>query len=227
MARTFNGTSDFVNVNGAHGFVNGTPYTVAFWVKASGNNGKVLWGEGNAGSSSPFFIIQGDTTSPNTKLIIAIKDDIGVARLTMTTSGTVLTNAWHHFAWTQDGTSPSTNVIAYIDGVQDSTSSYLNQTTTINTARIGDLRRAGSDILFFAGTMAHVATWSRTLAAHEVLTLASGAAPSVLAPTHYWPLWGADSPEPDLGVSTHVTGALTGTTAAAEGRVHNSLLVLT
>ncbi len=94
-----------------------------------------------------------------------------------------------------------------------------------NGVRIGN-QATGPSGARWNGSLAHVAYWSRALSAHEVVGLAAGMLPSHLGPDHYWPLWGADSPEFDQGLAAHVSGTLTGTARVIDPRVGISLFGL-
>jgi hypothetical protein len=115
----------------------------------------------------------------------------------------------------------------YVDGAADSSGTRTalsnSNSQTFNTTNIGVLVR-NTTSNFYSGTISEVATWTRTLSQGEVTSLASGLPASHLAPAHYWPLWGVDSPEPDIGTAAHTTGTLTGTTAVDGARVGKELL---
>lgn len=221
MARNFNGTTARLNVNGAQ-LYNGltTAYSLAFWVKAASQNGPIAYSEAH-NTTSNFFGIQTATGG----LLRVAANNGSATILNFTTVSAILNSTWRHFTYTQTTGRLST---AYVDGVSDATSTPgAASWVTTNNARIGDIDRSGVEQLFWAGSLCHLASWSRTLTAGEARLLASGLPPSHLAPDHYWPLWGVDSPEPDLGSATHVTGAVTAATAVAEARVTSNLLRIT
>lgn len=213
MARSFNGTSDYIAADAAHITNAGVEFSIAFWVNAALVNGQELYGEGNSGAAGPFFQIQCNSTG---RIVISVRSGTGGASDQGTTSAVVFNSVWRHVCVTQNA---ANGLGIYIDGSLDkgfgrtALSNAAGQ--TFNTATWGALRR-NTTAGFYGGLLAHGATWSRVLSAQEVAALANGQLPPALGPAHYWPLWGVDSPEPDL-VSAGTDGTLTGTSQAAGG----------
>lgn len=223
MARNFNGTSDIIKASGANVWGRLTACSFAFWVNAAAQNNKNVYDESGANASNIFFI-GSDSVSPFRKLFVGTFNGSSV---TVRSVSTVFDASWHHVAFCQAADGSYT---LYIDGVLDSSGSVFMQSITgFDRATMGAGNRgsgAGTSSNFLNGILAHVATWTRQLAAGEAQSLANGLLPSHLAPAHYWPLWGVDSPEPDL-TSPGVDGALTGTSQPAGGPpVNLSLLPL-
>lgn len=230
MSRSFNGTSDFIAANTAHVTNGGVAFTIACWVNASlaAANLKNLYGEGNTGAAGPFFQIQGESVSG--RLFISARSaSTGGSNSLTGTSRPAFDSTWHHIAVTQT----TGNVItAYVDGIADGTltrTALSNSTTQVfNTTSWGTIVR-NTNTTFLGGLIAHAALWTRTLSAQEIVSLAAGALPSLFAPVHYWPFWGTDSPEPDIGNHAGVAGVngtLTGTTAAGGSPTQMRLLRL-
>ena len=189
-------------------------FSVAAWVKATAATQKSVFSLGRNSASGQINVASGVANGALIRIVIV--NDAGTTESDTTGAKTALDNTWHHVAVTLD---TSRGVKRYIDGALDGSTTYTSGGTyTFVRAGIGLLRRS-TNTAFWPGSLAHVAAWTRTLAANEALSLASGLPPSHLAPTNYWPLWGKDSPEPDIGNGTHVTGTLTGTAAANEARV--------
>lgn len=221
MARSFNGTSDMIVVDGAHLFSTGVASSFAFWINAAAQVGRCIYSEGNSSVSTQQFSIDTQSVSPgNTCRFLIVTG--GSVKVDNTGSAVICDSTWHHVAITLN---TSRNWVRYVDGATDGSGTYSIATAGFNVAAMGVLRR-NTNTLFFAGSLAHMANWTRTLSATEAATLAAGLSPSHLGPDHYWPLFGVDSPELDLGNGTHVAGTLTGTSAAAEAKVGSGLLVL-
>jgi hypothetical protein len=127
---------------------------------------------------------------------------------------------WHHFIFTIDGAG---NYRYFVDGAADKTGTYTASATTIDELAIGCQRVGGVNGLFFPGVLAEVATWTAYLTLQDARTLYAGFPPSYVRRTllrAYWPLLGADSPEPDYS-GGKFAGTLTGTAAAPHPPVNS------
>ena len=109
-------------------------------------------------------------------------------------------DTWHHGCAVY---ASSTSRSAYLDGggkVEDTVDATpLN----IDTTAIGRLSRL-SATNYFDGRIAEVGIWNVALTDNEVISLASGNSPLLVRPLSlqaYWPLYGLNSPEPDLAGS--------------------------
>ncbi len=223
MARSFNGTTDLIAANTAASFAF-TPYSVAFWVNAPITaTERCVFGEGLSSSANSFLELfaQPGSIKP---LGYRVRNTTGFA-LSGATAGNVIDSTPHHFAFTQDG---SGNWAVFVDGGADNSGTYSTVTviSALNRCTIGALVRSTTSF-FCNGKVWDVAKWSRKLSAGEAALLGAGLPASHLAPDRYWPLFGADSPEPDLGVIAHVAGTLTGTAAANGARVGIGLVGFT
>ena len=231
MARSFNGTSDDIVANAAASFSEQSAYTVAFWVKAPPNGSsptsQTCWCEGANASNNQFILIGKRVTGSSQQGIVTIRNNAGGTSQVnaVATNGVLFDSTWHHFMYAQNGAA-TCGYHYYIDGVLDKSGTYTSGATTINVLSMGCDTRNGGTAQFFNGTLAEVAKWSRQLSVSEAASLAAGLPASHLGPDHYWPLWGVDSPEPDIGAASHVTGSLTGTAFASGGRSNGDLLTL-
>lgn len=208
MARLFNGTSGDGIADDAHVAVNSAGWTVAVWVKGAAQAAKGVYTEGNSGNSTPFVIIGSDSTSTS-KMQFRVRANLSTQNATLVTTATVFDSTWHHFVARQT----AANALAtWVDGTADTSGSWGPGAQTLNRVTIAATRTSGAAGSFFSGSIAHVASWKRALATQEIALLAAGVLPPHLAPDHYWPLWGADSPEPDLvlsGVDATLAGSPT------------------
>lgn len=215
MARSFNGTSDLIAVTAAP-FSSGSPtMTLSAFIKTSSSAAGAIIASDTG--SSPNRVYQFTKTALN-KLQFTVFATSVVHTITGATS--VNDGLWHHVAAVNDGT---TGWI-YLDGVQDVTGAQAaNHTLNLHNFRIG-AQLVGVTGAFWNGSIAHAALWSSALTVSAAVSMSAGLPSSHLGPEHYYPLWGADSPEPDIGIQTHATGALTGTAAVNEARVSNGLV---
>lgn len=222
MARSFNGTSDLIAMNGAATWKNTVAYSVALWVSANtAATELVCYSEGVSTSANGFIELFTQAVSTQ-KMGVRLRNTSATV-LSFGSTATVFDNTPHHFTYTQDA---SGNYAAYVDGAPDASGTFSTANPpTCNRNTVGAFVRNGTG-QFFPGIVWDVAKWSRQIAAGEAASLGAGLPASHINPDHYWPLWGADSPEPDIGGGTHTAGTLTGTTAATGGRISPSLLVL-
>lgn len=222
MARSVNGTTDLIVADAAHSYGADSAFSVSAWVKGAAQGNKSIYSEGQSTSTNSWFDFASDDTSTN-KLKAQVANSSGTSIVHIVGTITAFDSTWHHICCTQDA---NRHLALFVDGVADSAGTISAGTVSAPVrVGIGFLRRSTSSA-FFSGTIAHVATWTRQLAAGEIVTLAAGLPASHLAPAHYWPLWGSDSPEPDIGTGTKVPGVLTGTSPANEARSCRSLLAL-
>lgn len=197
MARSFNGTSDLITIDAVTAIsTTSDAWTWAGWVKGAAQSTKAFVSQ-CANATNPQMYFGTDSSTPFNNCRFLLVDVGGVTRVNMLIStATVMDSTPHHVAVTWDS---SANWVVYVDGVNDhsgSTSSAVSIGTT--RATFGCFRRStNSD--FLNGSLWDWARWSRALSAKEILSLANGLPPSHLGPDHYWPLWGLDSPEPDIG----------------------------
>jgi len=225
VSRTF-GASSFC-FNDADGiYSEQVAYTVALWVnRAAITTEQECFSEGSRSSTNPLFILRTGPTSG--KAAVSIRNNAGGGSnpANLTTALTVFDGTWHHLAFAQDAAG---NFQVYVDGVADGTAhgTFVPGATTMSCVAVGAFRSTTTANTFNTGSCAHVATWSRQLAATEIASLAGGLLPSVLGPVHYWPLWGIDAAEPDLG-SGHAALSLSAGPTAGASNPRTSLRLLT
>lgn len=198
MARSFNGTSDVIRADGANlATLESGNVSFAAWVKASGAiTNAVYYGEGVNGNNPH---LQWQTNSGKWRGFL--RDVNGLSMINGVSSALTLADGtWHHFVYSQSLSGSTVSWQVYIDGAADSTAhgTYGSTNASCTRVSIGALARS-TTTNFFAGTLLGVASWSRSLSAAEAKSLANGLPASRLGPSHYWPLWGVDSPEPDIG----------------------------
>lgn len=129
------------------------------------------------------------------------------------TTGVTNTNEWHHgvavFASTTDRR-------VYLDGGGKNTDPTNVNPTGVTVARIGRVGITQVDETF-QGRIAEVGIWNVALTDEEAAALAAGAPPTRVRPgslVRYAPLWGFESPEPDLGGNADTWSLNNGPTTA-------------
>ena len=205
MGRTFNGTTQDIGVVGSNVTGPGITWSVAAWIKATAgaNNSVPFYSEGLNGNANPFVWL---AVSAANKATIFLRANGGGSSDNFVTTASVATGAWVHFCITQT----AGNLLStYVNGIPDATFTRTGNSSGATTLdRIGFAFFVTNGDSFWAGSIAHAASWSRTLAAQEAKELANGLLPSHLGPLHYWTLFGVDSPEPDIGTGTHNTSVM-------------------
>lgn len=226
MARSFNGTSDHINMDGAQ--INGTimlkwdsPATWACWVNGGGANQCVYCETQPPNTRNQFSI--NCAGAGGAFINVVLHDNVNNTTLNVTGTHTAFGDSkWHHIAWVQipNGDASVITCKSYVDGVLDINTSF-NADPTFDldpgSCALGYLHT--TDINFYNGKIAHMVSYKVALSANQVGSLANGFPPTHYGPIHYWPLWGA-SPESDIGegwpptpiASPRTLGSLTGTT---------------
>jgi Concanavalin A-like lectin/glucanases superfamily len=197
LARSFNGTSDYIT-NAGYTIPSGGNISFAAWVNPSAfpQIGSIFGCVNAAG-----YEFRVDTNGT----LELLKQDIASVG---TSTGTISTNTWTQVVATYDGT----NLAFYING---SASGTASNTQTIGGA-VGYNVGVGrpSDAEFFDGAIADAAVWSVILSDTEISNLASGQRANKIGENAnfliYWPILG-QSPEPDQSGGGN-NGTLNGTT---------------
>lgn len=124
-------------------------------------------------------------------------------------------DVWHHYLMVQNRGTPLNSV--WIDGVA--------QTLTPGTHDAGAYNNCPNQTIYFGnhpsglyvqGAMAEMALFPGTLfGLNQAKALTAGARVTEMPtkPSYYWPLFGADSPEPDYG-GTRKSATVSGTVAS-------------
>lgn len=217
MARSTNGTSDYIDCGSISALGSATYATLAGWVYRSASGTKAGFGVYLAPYrlswiwwSDNVFYVQAD-------------NGVGAQYVTVAANSA---SGWHHIAVVYDGTqgTNTTRLRTYLDGVASTMAAgagtipaTLSATTGTTAYRFG-MDNSGSN-RFFAGSYAEHGAWSVALTAADVAALYRGS-PSMVRPDAllaYWPIMGNASPEPDL--YGNGDGTLTGTTKVDHPRI--------
>lgn len=220
------GASSFLFSDNGGIYSESSAFSVGLWVNRAGTTStQTFYGEASRANTTTIFSLQTGPTSGKASVFLRNSSNV-IGILNVATASTVFDSTWHHFGYAQDA---SGNWQVYVDGVADSNchGAFTPGSFTAPGLGIGCLRQNPTTQVFNGGAAAHAATWSRQLSAKEFVSLAAGLPPSILGPTHYWPLWIVESPIADIG-STRLASAIaaggTPTTPAGGPRVGLSLL---
>lgn len=214
MARSFNGTTDLIDINSMPAGDTSPNINLGCWINTSTIAGALMCSDGGSGTGR---VIQFRVSANVVNFILFTT---GSAH-SLSGSVTVTGGVWHHVVGAFDGTT----MRLYVDGSPDGTlTTGANGTLATKHFRIG-AQISGVTQQLYAGSMAHAFIRYSALSANEVKSLANGMLPSHLGVDHYWPLWGMDSPEPDIGNSSHATDVLSGTSFATD-QAHEAVSLL-
>ena len=163
------GSDDWIGI--LQGRTGGVPiypelvFSVAFWVKARAQSGRVVFGEGSTDSRDPVFEI---STSLSGKVAVLIRDDEGNVVLEEESTSTAFDDTWHHVVWAQD----DGNAKLYIDGVEDATDfSYELGDVHLNSTALGGLVTFNRPCCYLQGSLDDVGLWDHELSLAEVEAL--------------------------------------------------------
>ena len=189
--------------------------TLACWFNPNDISDRSLVSILNTGAPSDnAFVLH---TSSGDTLVHASVANGGGGTGSAASGGTVTTGAWHHAAATFFSTTSRNAWLNGVGGATDTTA--CANPTGPNQA---GLSAGGLGQTYFNGAIAEAAIWDVALTAAEIATLARGVSPLLVRPGSllaYWPVYGTQSPEPDLKGAAALT--ITGTaTAAAHPRVY-------
>lgn len=208
MARSFNGTSDAIAASTS---VNTNTLTIGGWALFN-----------SLGTYDP---------------IITSRTTLFAGLILSSAAGNPLTASWRNVSPEYDaatGLTITTGVWTYCAMVVTPTSLTTYRQTkggtlgsfTINTtynAQAESAWKLGYDTAgrYLNGNLAEFGTWTNSLTQQEIQALANGCLPYQVRPAAlaaYWPLWGLQSPEPDLSGASN-SGTLTGTAFATHAPV--------
>lgn len=199
MARSFNGTSDYIHMGFDSSLNPSGSYSVCAWARMATFSPGVFYAavsSRNIVSSKGYGYIlykSGDTNR------WSFWQGVGASGVgawhSVDSAITPTIGAWYHLLGTWDGT----NQTFYVNGTSAGTGTTTFGANAARETRIGAGQNESTPSFYFKGDVSGVAIWNRALSAGDAISLASGLPPSHLGPSHYWPFWGVDSPEPDIG----------------------------
>lgn len=154
-ALSFDGVDDHVLIPAASGLPVydglGTPFSIAFWVKAPAQADRRVWSEqqGAPANAGPLFTLGSGSGSAalNERLRVFVRNDALNNVVNVTSQAVVFDDTWHHVVYADH----AGRARLYIDGALDSVIDYsrwsygplspLRSTFTLNSATIGAVVR--------------------------------------------------------------------------------------
>jgi concanavalin A-like lectin/glucanase superfamily protein len=221
MARSFNGTSDRIDVANESVFdiERTSPFSVALWVylpSLPGTFREIVSKVGAGGTTGWAFHIKSTG-------VLSVEFDGTTEFFQRDTTAGVSTLAWHPVGFTSSGVAGATGVTIYVDGaVAASSVGADNLTQSILNAiplQFGCAGGSGAPEAFFNGTLAEAGIWNVELTSGNFASLYNsglGASALTVQPSAllgYWPLCGLSNPEPDAKAGNN--GTVVGATQAA------------
>lgn len=192
MARDFSGT-DGQYLGTSTVVVESYPFTIAAWVRfdeAADEAGDSVLTTSRADFSHYFFLGRdGDG-----KIVFAARD--GVGPVGAVSPATISLNTWYRICAV--GRSRTDRSI-FVDGGDEATDTVDRLPTSLERTQVGAIEGLSP----MHGRIAEVKVWNVALEDNEIIADALGVdvRPEAIAGGNgnYWPLYGLDSPEPDLG----------------------------
>jgi len=210
MARTTNDISDAIGGSSLSTLDGATLITMGGWIYRSASLTWAGAGASTDGSNALAFVHNGS----NDHVFIIPRN----ASSTFGRVDNITFSGWNHYLCLYDGGGSTDNdkIKVYLNGTLQTISSWTGSPPTTLPSSMPWLW--GSDNLsgtrYHAGSYAEWGVWAGTLTTDQISSLAKGRRPIDVAPeilAHYWPIYGRQSPEPDLvgGVTSTVTGTTT------------------
>ncbi len=120
------------------------------------------------------------------------------------TTNNVFTNIWHH-GYCEEISSTLRRAVLDADFANEGVDTTSVVFPAMNVSHIGAAQQLTIG-RHMDGRIAEVAIWNGYACTNaQILALSKGASPFEIGaplPTHFWPLWGLNSPEVDLGLGT-------------------------
>jgi len=173
-ALEFDGTDDYIEINGYKGVLGAQSRTVTAWVKTGANKHMdiISWGNNSVGEQWLFSTMGVGSRSEPTGVL-----RLNVSSGYITGSKRVTNDQWHHITAVleNDGLADVSDVMLYVDGEPDTATKIVAQAihTTIGTnVKIG----ASSDgtSRFFEGSIDSVRVYERALSGTEISDMSRG-----------------------------------------------------
>jgi hypothetical protein len=173
-ALEFDGTDDYVEIDGYKGVLGTQSRTVTAWVKTGADRRMdiISWGNDRAGEQWLLSAIRGGSRFEPTGVL---RLDVSGGYISGSTR--VTDDQWHHVAVVleNDGSADISNVTLYVDGEPDTATKVVAQAihTTIGTdVRIG-FCSDGTDS-FFEGSLDSVRVYEQTVSSKEIRDMFAG-----------------------------------------------------
>lgn len=207
-SRDFDGVDDRLESTSAA--VTAAPFSNTIWFNHDISGTEILaMPGGHASSANDRFAIFLQSTDT-----VRFQSCEGTCRFAET-STTATNNVWQHAAGQTAG---ATDRKVQLNAAGEGTNTESRTPSTLTLTRVGDFVLSGSDSFFWDGELAFYSIWEggSVLTDQEIDELNVGMWPSWIRTetlTHFWPIFGVDSPELDLigGLTLTVTEAASST----------------
>lgn len=211
MARTFTAAAGQRLSRAA--VLTSTPFTMACWFRMASTTGtRTLMSLANGSNNDDFWRLFHDS---NEATVAARAGNSGSSETATSTAG-ASTGEWSHACGVFASDAARS---AFLNGGNKGTNSNsLVLGSTVTVTGVGHLARASQDMVY-DGDLAHAAIWNVALSDEEVALLAKAVSPLFVrrsALVAYWPLWGIDSPEPNLWPGSALALSINGTLDKAD-----------
>lgn len=171
--RSFNGTSDFINVGGSHfSFTKTTPFSGTAWIKTSSSSAQTVISNWQVTVQPGWQFGMGDITAHKLNFALLAAGG-GASRRDREGSTTVDNGNWNLIAFTYDGSNTAAGIKLYVNGVEETElTSSDNDPGTLSDVEtdIGKRNRVGS-AEFFNGFIDDARLYNRALTASDITQL--------------------------------------------------------
>jgi len=159
----FNGVGSYIDMLSSTSNVhNLSNYTIEFWVKSFPQIDKRFYSEGSFVSNTPLFTI-GTDNGNGLKVRIFARDDDGTVRLDLDSSASIFDGRCHHVSFEDS----NGNYKLYIDGVLDSSGTYVKNAKSFNKYTIGAVGRS-TYAAFYKGQISDFRFWTKSRTLSEI-----------------------------------------------------------
>jgi hypothetical protein len=193
-ALQFDGVDDYIAIAAGQGLPvyrgTGTPFSIAFWVKAPAQADRRVWSEQQAAPAGggPLFTLGSGSgsTAANAKLRVFVRSDLPANVVNVLSLADVFDDTWHHVVYTDH----AGHAALWIDGALDSVLDYsrwswgplspLPSTFAIDTPTIGAVVRNGAVATPLQGLVDDLRVYGSVLDQADVQVVLAGADPGVV-----------------------------------------------
>lgn len=159
------GTDESADCGNVAGFERTDNFSIEGWINTTTNSDMII-SKNNDITGWQLYILGGGN------LFVSLDSNKGAGnRLTRVGSASINDGQWHHFAFTYDGSSNTSGVKIYVDGVEGSSAG----TNALSGSIVGGTNlsigsRAGT-ALYLDGTLDKISIWEKELTEQEIINL--------------------------------------------------------
>ena len=217
MARSFNGSSDYIQRTGLSTL--NPPLTISAWFNVASLAAQRQIVSVGTGVEADYALL-----ARTSGVIRARHAEASGLADSSSSSGTISTGVWNHGAAVFTSTTSRT---VYLNGTAATTATNSIANANATQVNVGTRYSASSRIDYMNGSVGEIGVWNAALTADEITALSKGISPLLIRPQSlidYVPLIGRDSPEIGFRGGSYT---LTGTSNADHPRIlmPNSVVV--